>query len=99
MGVVRLPSLLATRSEREQLAGLPALFARPGRYSLATLNTVSSLALTQQRVRAFIDARCAAIEVRAFGTLPHPEVRWDRAADYRRYTLTTFECPRRNLER
>jgi hypothetical protein len=97
--VVRVPSALATPSEREQLAGLPTVFASPGRYSLATLDTVSSLALTQQRVRAWIDARCAAIEERNFGALPHPEVRRDRAPGYRRYTLTTFECPRGNVER
>lgn len=91
--VVGIPSLLATASAEEQLSGLESVFVQPGRYGLATFNTLSTLTLTQSRVRAWMSARCSQVDERVFGELPHAQIRRDRAPDYRRFKLTMFECP------
>jgi hypothetical protein len=87
-----IPSIRVTRSESEQLSSLRRELARPGDYWLLSLNTDSTLAVTQERVQRALRERCSAEDPKLFGQIPHPGLRPERPSDYRRFRLQHFHC-------
>jgi hypothetical protein len=90
--LLTIPSIRVTRTEAEQLSGLRRALEQPGDYWLLALDTDSTLAVTQDRVRGVLQERCSAEAAKRFGQIPHPGLTPQRTSAYRRFSLQRFRC-------